>query len=245
MRRNTTSAANLQCMASMVGIVMLMATSAEAADKFYPPNSVVYGRTYADWSAAWHQWADSLPAAHHPLFDTADCSAGQSGPVWFLGGRNCAPDVNNNCEGLPAVRTCNVPVGTALYFPVLNAACLDAEAEYGFCLGAGPIITEMRAAIADAIDQTTDLEVTLDRHRIKLEKGFRLQSPVYQSMVPDGSLYQALGEQQIIAGTYLGVDDGIYVMLRPLSKGSHTLNFKGTFPQWEWTIDTTYNLIVE
>lgn len=251
MRRNTMSPANSKCMASIIGIVMLMAvimpTSAVADPNVWPSISVVYGKTYAEWSAAWHQWADSLPAASHPLFDTADCKAGQSGPVWFLGGRFCSPDVNNNCEGLPAVRTCNVPAGKALFFPVLNGSCLDGEAKNGLCLGAGPIITEMRAALADALDKTRDLEVNLDGNRLVLglKKHFRVQSPVYSTIVPDGSLYPAIGEPQIVAGTYLGVDDGIYVMLRPLPKGSHTLNFKGTFPQWEWTLDFTYNLIVE
>src|SRR5437867_3706794 len=41
----------------------------------YPPTSPVFGRTYAEWSAAWWQWALSLPVDQHPLFDTADCSA--------------------------------------------------------------------------------------------------------------------------------------------------------------------------
>src|SRR5690242_15482225 len=50
-----------------------------------PVNASPYGATYGEWSARWWQWAFSLPVDHHPLFDTADCSAGQSGPVWFLG----------------------------------------------------------------------------------------------------------------------------------------------------------------
>ena len=51
-----------------------------------PPYAKAYGLTYGEWSAAWWQWALSLPVGAHPLFDTADCSAGQSGKVFFLGG---------------------------------------------------------------------------------------------------------------------------------------------------------------
>src|SRR5713101_9232359 len=59
-----------------------------------PPQSHAFGMTYGEWSAAWWQWAFSLPVDHHPLFDTADCSAGQSGKVWFLGA-SFAPSVTS------------------------------------------------------------------------------------------------------------------------------------------------------
>jgi hypothetical protein len=212
----------------------------------YPRDSVIFGRTYGEWSAAWRQWADSMPATKHPLFDTAeDCSEGQSGPVWFLGGRFCAADVNT-CDSLPAVRECRVPAGKALYFPVLNTACLDGEAKNALCLDAGPFITQIRATVAGIIDQTTGLRVSVDGKplNVNLKKEFRVQSPVYTSILPEGNLYQALGEPQLVAGSYWGVDDGIYLMLEPLSKGVHTLNFKGSFPQFDFDLDFTYRLIV-
>lgn len=213
----------------------------------YPRDEVVFGRTYGDWSAAWRQWADSLPATDHPLFDTAPCDRGQSGPVWFLGGRFCSPDVNQGCMNLPAIRTCTVPAGKALYFPVLNNACLDAEASIGMCGDASPSLTEIRSKLAADLDGTTGLSVTLDGKPVKgdLKKEFRVQSPAYPTILPDGNLLQALGETEIGAGTYLGVDDGVYLMLQPLRKGEHILNFKGTFPQYDFSLDFTYKLIVE
>jgi hypothetical protein len=212
-----------------------------------PRDAVVFGRAYGEWSAAWHQWADSMPALKHPLFDTAPCSEGQSGPVWFLGGRFCAPEVNPDCVSAPAVRGCTVPAGKALYFPVLNISCLVAEANNNLCLDAGPFITQMRATLAGAMDQTTGLRVTLDGKplKINLKRDFRVQSPVYTTIMPEGNLLQALGETVIGAGTYVGVDDGIYVMLEPLRKGSHVLNFQGTFPQFDFSLDFTYELTVQ
>src|SRR4051794_39140841 len=46
-----------------------------------------YGR-YGELSAQFWQWEFSLPITNHPLFQSGpvDCSAGQSGPVWFIGG---------------------------------------------------------------------------------------------------------------------------------------------------------------
>jgi hypothetical protein len=230
-------------------ITATLFTSAYADQpKVYTQDSVVFNRTFSDWSAAWHQWADSMPAKKHPLFDTASCSEGQSGPVWFLGGRFCAIDINPECENAPAVRTCDIPEGVALYFPVLNSACLDAEAANGLCLEAGPFIPQMRKVIADIIDQTTGLQVTVDGERIEgnLRKKFRVQSNVYTSLLPEGNLYQALGEPVIVKGSYVGVGDGVYVMLKPLKKGNHTLNLKGSFPpQFNFSLDFTYNLIVQ
>lgn len=211
-------------------------------------DDVVFGRTYAEWSAEWRQWADSFPALQHPLFDTAPCTAGQSGPVWFLGGRFCAIDINPSCANAPAVRSCTVPAGKALYLPVLNISCLDAEAKNGLCLSAGPLAPQMRAVIADIMDRTSDLRVTVDGRRITgdLKSQFRVQSPVYTTLLPDGNLYQALGEPVITAGSYFAVDDGVYVMLKPLSKGNHVVNFRGSFPpEFNFTLDFTYLLTVQ
>lgn len=218
--------------------------------KVYPANSVVANRTLADWSAAWRQWADSMPADNHPLFDTAtSCAEGNSGPVWFLGGKFCAfpTPPGQICDNSHAERKCKVPSGVSLYFPVVNASCLDGEAAAGQCLSAGPNISQMRSTVADMIDHTENLEVSVDGKLIEgnLKNKFRIQSTVYTSLLPDNNLYQALGETNITKGQYNGVDDGIYVMLKPLSKGLHTLNFKGRFTQFDFNLDITYKLLVQ
>lgn len=235
----------------MVGLTGIAAVTLVHADDLpgkpavYPRDSVIFGGTYSEWSAAWQQWANSIPASEHPLFDNADCSKGQSGPVWFLGGKFCSTE-DTDCPSEPPVRSCTVPTGKGLYFPVVNFACLNGEAEKGFCGDAGPFITQMRAFIGDGIDQTTNLQVTVDGKVIKgdLKKDFRVQSPVYTAVLPDGNLLQAIGES-IAAGTYWGVDDGVYIMLQPLPPGTHTLNFHGRFPQYNFTLDFTYNLTVQ
>jgi hypothetical protein len=210
----------------------------------FPRDAVIFGKTYADWSATWYQWVSSMPANANPLFDTADCSAGQSGPVFFLGGRYCST-TDPACPTKPAQRSCIVPAGKALYFPVVNFQCIDAEAKLGFCGNAGPYISQMRAFIGDGIDQTTNLGVTVDEKKLEgnLKTDFRVQSTVFTAL-PNKNLYQATGEK-IKAGTYWGVDDGIYVMLQPLPKGMHTINFEGTFPQYNFTLNFTYHLIVQ
>ena len=41
----------------------------------WPPNSELYGKTYAEWGAKWWQWALSFPAAKVPT---------QAGPLLAL-----------------------------------------------------------------------------------------------------------------------------------------------------------------
>src|SRR5438105_7459590 len=88
----------------------------------HPPNSKPYGLTYDQWSARWWQWIFSIPSAVNPnLEGTAldpdpttvhDCAQGQSGQVWFLGGRfNSGPTTE---------RACTIPAGRSLLFPVLT-----------------------------------------------------------------------------------------------------------------------------
>jgi len=49
----------------------------------------------------------------------------------------------------------------------------------------------------------------------------------------------------IPAGTYgPTVDDGVYLMLAPLSAGAHTIHFTVAAPDGTFSLDVTYNLTV-
>src|SRR5690242_12084267 len=79
------------CSLSVIVAALALSTlSASAANpaKVLPPNSSPYGKSYAEWSAAYWQWLLSLPVDGHPGADTPDfdVTEGQSGPVWFLTG---------------------------------------------------------------------------------------------------------------------------------------------------------------
>ena len=64
-------------------------------------------------TAQWWQNALSRPTGVNPLLDTTGqyCMLGQRDPVWFLGG---------NAFGVATARTCTVPAGETLFFPVFN-----------------------------------------------------------------------------------------------------------------------------
>lgn len=77
-----------------------------------PINAKPHGLSYREWSARWWDWVLSIPPSMNPNLDTtgAFCTQGQSGHVWFLA----------ETFGGSATRTCAVPAGTMLFFPILN-----------------------------------------------------------------------------------------------------------------------------
>jgi len=64
-------------------------------------------------SAEWWQWAFSIPYSVNPLLVDGKCMIGQRGPVWFLAG-------DGSGSGQAITRTCDVPEGATLFFPVIN-----------------------------------------------------------------------------------------------------------------------------
>jgi hypothetical protein len=194
--------------------------------KIFDRDSVVYGRTYSDWNAAWQQWADSIPTANHPLFDNGDCSVGQSGPVWFLGRKFVAVGGAGSYDNV--VRYCNVPAGKALYVAIYNAEDSVLE-ETTPGLSHLPQIGELRAVAAAEMDGVTSLGMQVDGENIRdIKERFRMQSPAFGFTVPADNFFTAIGEGPFKAGTYFpGVDDGYYVMVAPLPIGHHTIHFHG------------------
>ncbi len=211
-------------------------------------DSVAYGRTYSELSAAWWQWAFSIPVASHPLFDNGDCSVGQAGSVWFLGGK-FVPVGGPPASGASANRSCLVPADKALYFPILNGEDSAPEEIAGAGCGNLPpliqgTIAELRQCAAPGFDGAIDLSATIDGHSIQnLQTNFRVQSSVFGFTLPDDNLLKATGVN-IPAGTYYpSAGDGFYVMLAPLSPGHHVLYTHGAFSNGFYE-DITYHLYV-
>lgn len=93
-------------------VTPLMADKGDSENKsIVSPKHTYNGHSYSEWAVKWFQYANSLPLAKHPLNDTADCSVGQKGNVWFLGGTLGRP---YPAEG----RDCTIPPGTAILLNV-------------------------------------------------------------------------------------------------------------------------------
>jgi hypothetical protein len=228
-----------------VGTYVMRATPPAQNTKFrvIDRDAIAYGRTYSEWSAAWVQWAYSIPVKQHPLFGNADCGVGQSGPVWFLGGKFCAN--GEVCSYDNVVRTCAVPADKALYFPVFDSE--DSALEERLIENPGnpkyQQITALRS-VAESNVANAALSCTVDGIAVpKLQEKFRVQSPVFGFTLPADNLLTSFYGTSFPEGFHSpAVDDGWYVMLAPLSPGRHVIQFRGT--AHGNTIGVKYNLDV-
>jgi hypothetical protein len=187
-----------------------------------PPNASPHGHTYAEWNALWWRWFLALPISNNPALG-ADCSTGQVGSVWFLVG----------IPG-PATINCNVPPGKTLFLPVINTECSSLEPPPFF--GATPAD---RTACAKAIGDTgVNLSATIDGVAVQNLANYRSTSPNFTFVVPPNNV---LGTP---AGAGESVADGFYLMITPLSHGTHIIHIGGAYLNPAFAIDTTIVLNV-
>lgn len=217
---------------------------AKGNPRVLPPNSKAFGKTYGGWSAEWWNWALTLPAEdNHPLIANGkmDCTLGQKGKVWFLGGTYAAgPDPDNPTVTLgTADRTCEVPTGKALYFPIINIICSEAT-------GDGTTKRELDGCANFLIDEFVSvdtLSAKIDGQRVDNLQAYRTVSGLFTvDPLPDPNL---LDTSRPTTGP--AVTSGYYLLLAPLSKGEHTIEFKGKIvvpDVFEFALNIRYELTV-
>jgi hypothetical protein len=218
----------------------------ENAVHIFDTNSIVFGRTFSQWDAEWQQWAYSIPVANHPLFDNGDCSTGQSGKVWFLGGKFCT-NTDPQCGQYKVQRSCTVPRGNYLYFPVDNgedSALEESVAEHPN----DPkyqLIGTMRQGWDPWLAGPTSEYLIIDGVVIPHLERFNVQSVVFGFTIPDDNYLKALYgmPNDFPAGYYTpAVDYGRYIMLAPLAPGKHTIQMGADWSGWGFNV--TYFITV-
>lgn len=220
------------CAAALSAALMLAAARpalAQTTPKVLPVNSSPHGKSYAEWQAAFWQWAFSLPTANHPLFDEtgADAAVGQTGHVWFLGGVFSASG--------SATRAVTVPAGTMLFFPIINVECSSVEAPPFFGATA-----EEQSSCAQAFT-LGNLACEIDGVAVSNLADYYVVSPQFTFDLPADNI---LGIPGGVTGA-TAVSAGVHLMVAPLSKGEHTIRFSGTYVDLDFTLDITYHLTVE
>jgi hypothetical protein len=157
----------------------LVGTSAGGGDHVVSNAPTASARPHHDRSlrrlgAEWWQWVLSIPTAVNPLLDDTgtDCMVGQRGSTWFLVG---------NFGGGTSKRSCSVPEGTRLAFPVINSVNVDTP---NVC-GQGPRripVAELRALSAAFVDAAV-VSATLDGKRLHDLR--RIRSVVFPIALPE------------------------------------------------------------
>jgi hypothetical protein len=198
--------------------------------------------TAAELAAAWTQWAYSKPYVDgvspliggDPDYTEAQCDGTPVSPTqgkqWFLAGTTDRSEV---------VRTCTMPVGTHLFFPVVTSFGVkvfpseDAEEERQRAIN---FINRVLA------DPNLSMLVTVDGKEVKSNWIVRATSPLFALTLPEENVFTQFG---VPAGVYEGaLADGVWVTLPPLPPGEHEIHFEMSAPSVPFSQDNTYILTV-
>lgn len=179
------------------------------------PGVAVAGVTQVEWAERWWQWAFSFERPRSPIADRTGqfCASRQSGDVWFLAGTYGTRRTE---------RTCRVPRGKYLFFPIINYVEFVPEGSAETCAS-----LVARAAADTGSPSTLILEV--DGTRFGKSRIHRLASRGCFSLIPGGPPDAS--------------SNGYYVMLAPLTPGTHLIEFAGVLPTMMQAV--TYRLVVE
>ena len=192
--------------------------------ELYAPDSKPFGRTYAEWTARWWQWVLSIAKTENPIVDDTgkNCANYQSGPVWFLAGTRKGP----------AERSCTIPAGKAILFPVINVEASVAE-------GDGTTEEALAARVKFEMDQITDMHVMINGTNVNELKQYRIQSPPFNvTLRPDNVLGLSAQNTKMIS-------EGYWLFLKPLEPGRYDLNSFGSCLAGRIKIGVSYHLIIE
>lgn len=205
--------------------------AAIASDLAYPPGVPFKGRSMAELTNNWWQWAMSIPDEINPVRDLSgsNCGLGQSGEVWFLAGGFGSSKIR---------RLCSVPEGKFLFFPLINMVYWPRSDNLSYTCD------QAKASAALNNETGLDLFVEIDgvavdglkQYRVASEKCFNVFARIPQNQRP----YNA----------YPAASDGFWLLLKPLQKGRHNLKFGGKYnrnsPAYGRMVqDIEYELIVQ
>jgi hypothetical protein len=194
-------------------------------------------KTAGDLAAAWWQWALSEPEATNPLIGsyTQDVPPGDiqcdgepvtatQADTWFLAG---------STGTAPEVRTCSVPAGSQLFFPIVTTSWTFTDPETDTDKLARESVQSFMSSLLS--DPEFSMVVTVDGKEVHgIVRG---KSDFFDVQLQEGNLLGAP------AGTYRALADGFWVTLPPLSEGEHTIHVVMTSSGFSQ--DITYHLTVE
>lgn len=214
-------------------------------DLVFPPDAVVEGKTLGQWGAAWWEWALALPKVTHP-FNGGACDQNQTSDAFFLTG---------NTSGQPETRSCTLPAGKPIFFPLVNTlfqSRFEANCKHDLAF-----IQDYPLDGYNDIVSASGLSVEVDGVSVPDIEDHEAYTGVFwdrQSAVPSEQLFPAPSGP--VGANACGIpvgslrpttSTGYWAMLKPLSPGEHTLHVTATLTHVTYgpfTIDMTYNLTV-
>ena len=225
------------------------------------PTGTYGGKTYTEWVVAWMKWILELPGPDFPNLDStgALCSLGQSAAsdggatqadVFFLAG---------DFSGGAVTRSCTIPAGRMLFFPLMDWE----DDNLGVDAGSSSYDTDQQlqayCSACSAAVNALSLEIDGKSFGSKVSDfaAYLTGPTLFAYTLPDTSTNFWTTAGQCPTGCSGPIPDafcgGYWILLAPLSVGSHTIHLIGTRgpitvnggSSGPFTFDVTYNLTVE
>jgi hypothetical protein len=202
-----------------------------ASSMLYPLDSQPFGIGYIKGAEGFHKLLYGEPSNTNIATDTSGkyCALDQSGPIWYLAGT----------AGGAVVRSCTVPQGKTLFFPLIANECSYAE---------NPNLktpSQLIDCAKSADNNLNYLTLSIDGVTIPNLEKYRITST---------KLFNFTFVNDNIAGVppgpTSGALDGWFAYLKPLPPSNHIIRFGGaatsTTPgQPNFVVDATYHLTVK
>ncbi len=222
---------------SAAKLVADLTASSDPVALAFNANALPYGTSMVRWSERWWQWEVSVPTAQNPGLDPtgADCAVAQTGgPVWYVAA-TFAPGA--------LTRSCTIPSHTALLISlsgVLNDyPCPDPTFQPAPGQSLQDFLTQGARAVVDGVNGLT---LSVDGRSVPNLFAYRYTTPLF-SFTGDPSLQTSL-DPCITGSAQPGVSDGYFIILKPLTAGTHTVVFTASDVQGVHT-SVTYTLTVQ
>ena len=198
----------------IVGVTPFAISAAAATNplNIFPPGSKPYGLSYSEHIQNFWRWILAIPAKDNPRNDVTGerCATGQSNTstIFYLSPNN----------GGKSERTCEVPVGKALFIPVMQVEFSDLEAP-------GATVKELSDSAKKDQDSVNSLYLKIDDKEYMYDDliKYRTHTGAFETTWPDNAIFGV-----VKGGNSTAVADGFYILTEPLAKGNHTIHFKSS-----------------
>ena len=153
----------------------------------------------------WCKWLLSIPKEINPVLDNTgeNCAQKQNGSVWF----------GTGTIGGQTRRKCTIPAGKGILFPIVVKECsfaedkdLDTEAE-------------LCARTKEDMNNVIYMKTDIDGIKLKDLEKYRVSSKLFNITFAPSNIYD------VEPGPTEGACNGYWILLRPLSVGTHTIYF--------------------
>jgi hypothetical protein len=185
-----------------------------------PPNARAHGLSLTDLAGAWTLWAFGTSADVNPILDVR-CERSPIDPrIWFL-------PVSLGGEW---TNTCKVPPGSFLVLTPGGVECSSLEPEPFF----GADADQLRACVDDNFALLNYVEFTLDGETVTNPNEYVVTTQLLT--LPQNNV---LG-----ADSGVSLMKGYFLVIPPLSRGTHVLRAYDEFQAMNFEAGITYTIVV-